>query len=229
MLHPLLHQNPPHISRVPQWRPLFDLVWDLRVLREDLLLQKLLAKWVRTYLVDGHVDEFWLFVEADVVVTDEWVLLKFNAEVVGLVLGQTLSQKVVPNTHLSIQDKVHLRDLIFFVKNETVLRLAVKFRWSEAKADFKEEVFIVYLVLDVCPWETVLRLHFLKKLVKINIQAPRNEESPESEYYIIEEIVKNNVVLDLFWTLAQVFIVNLHIAEPVFRPKERKMTVDLVD
>lgn len=157
------------------------------------------------------------------------MLLKFNAEVVGLVLGQTLSQKVVPNTHLSIQDKVHLRDLIFFVKNETVLRLAVKFRWSEAKADFKEEVFIVYLVLDVCPWETVLRLHFLKKLVKINIQAPRNEESPESEYYIIEEIVKNNVVLDLFWTLAQVFIVNLHIAEPVFRPKERKMTVDLVD
>ena len=75
VLLPLFHQHPPHVPHVPQFRALLDLVGDLRVLREDLLLQERLGLGVGTDFVDGHVDELGLLVEANVVIANERVFL----------------------------------------------------------------------------------------------------------------------------------------------------------
>lgn len=41
--------------------------------------------------------------------------------------------------------------------------------------------------------------------------------------------MQKNMVLDLFWTLAQIFIINLHATQSILLPEEREVTINLID
>lgn len=111
----LLHEDTADVPHVSQLGSLFDLVCDMWIIREDLLLKELLWKRVGINFVDGHVDEFRLLVKANVVVANERMLFKLNAEMVRLVLGQPLSHQVVTNTNFTLQKEIHIRHFIFLV------------------------------------------------------------------------------------------------------------------
>lgn len=59
--------------------------------------------------------------------------------------------------------------------------------------------------------------------------ASRNKESSKPENDVIEEVVKQDVVLNLLWTLAQVLIIYLHGVQSVLCPEVREVAIDLVD
>jgi hypothetical protein len=113
----LLHENLSDIKLVSQVSTLLDLVSNMRILREYLFLEELLLERVGADLVNGHVDELRLLIEADIVIANERMLLEFDAKVVLLLLRETLSHKIVTNSDLAFKDEVHIRHLIFLVQN----------------------------------------------------------------------------------------------------------------
>lgn len=117
------------------------------------------------------------------------MFLEFDTKVVLLLLRETLCHKIVANADFAFEDEVHIRHFIFLIQNQSVFQLDIKLSRLKPKADLKQKVFIVHLVG----------------------LAARNEEGSEAENDIVKQVVEEDVVLDLFWTLIHIFIVNLHL------------------
>jgi len=71
MLLALLHEDLSDIELVSQISTLLNLVCNMWILRENLLLKELLLEGVCTDLIDGHVDELRLLIEANIVIANE--------------------------------------------------------------------------------------------------------------------------------------------------------------
>lgn len=71
MLLALLHEHLSDIELVSQISTLLNLVCNMRILRENLLLKELLLEGICTDLIDGHVDELRLLIEANIVIANE--------------------------------------------------------------------------------------------------------------------------------------------------------------
>ena len=96
------------------------------------------------------------------------MLFQFDAKVVLLLLGQSLSHQVVADADLAFQDEVHVRHLVLLIKNEPVFQLNVKLGRLESKANFKQKVLVIHLIS----------------------LAPRNKECPESENDVIKQVMQ---------------------------------------
>lgn len=54
------------------------------------------------------------------------MLLEFDAEVVGLVLGEALSHQVVTDADLAFKKEVHVRHFVLLVQDESIFGLHVE-------------------------------------------------------------------------------------------------------
>lgn len=209
MLLFLLLKYSSNVPKISHFRSLLDFVCNLRIFGEYFFLKELLGKRVGTDSIDCHVDEFWFFVETNVVVTNEGMLLKFDSKMIQvIILSKTLTRhQLITNTNLTFQQEIHIGHFITFFKDVFVFLWIVEFWWLQTKADFEQEVLIFYLCLLVSWYK----------------------ECPESENDIIKQIMQQNVILYLFWTLAQIFVVNFHWVQSILIPEKWKVTINLID
>ena len=91
------------------------------------------------------MDELWLGVTADVVVTEEGIRVDLVRQVVRLPI-QRLLVGVVTNANSSTQDEVHLEDLFFFVIDDILFFLVAKVARFESKGHIVQEFTLLVLL-----------------------------------------------------------------------------------
>lgn len=107
---------------------------------------------------------------------------------ISLLLRQPLRHGIVANSDLAFKQEVHVRDFVLHVKNQAVLLLIVELGRFQAEANFVKEVLV----------------HHLFALVT------RDEEGPEPKDYIVEEVMKQDMVLYLLGALLEVLVIEIH-------------------
>ena len=168
----LFHEHTTDIWHIPFFSLLLYLVGNVRIFWEYLLLKEVFREAISTNFADCHIDKLRLLIEANIIITYEWVLLQLNFNMVRLVLGQSLRHQIVTDSYLTFSDEVHICNFILFVKNEPVFWLNVKLAGDEAKTDLKKKLLIKYSFITffgIISW---------------------NEEKSKSEYDIVKEIMK---------------------------------------
>lgn len=86
---------------------------------------------------------------AHVEVTDVSRLLVLDTSA-DLPFGQALSQHVMADANVSLQDEVHLRNFVLFIEDESIVGdCRVELGWFQAEADVVEEATAALDVVDL--------------------------------------------------------------------------------
>ena len=95
---------------------IFKFILDLRVLFKDVILQILLAQGEGVHFLLSSVNKLRLSVVANIVVTDVATFVNDKTDLVRL-LRWVLRKQIEADSYLTLQNKVHLRDFVFFIVN----------------------------------------------------------------------------------------------------------------
>lgn len=120
-----------------------------------------------------------------------------------LLFRETLSHQIVPDANISLDDEVHVRNLIFFVNYEVVRIGLIEFLGLETEANVVQELGLNVLI--------------------------GVEEVTELKDYVIKQIVDKYMSLYLPGTLVEVLIVFVHSEEAVLCPVVGEVVVYLAD
>jgi hypothetical protein len=170
--------NASNILVVPSLRSVLDLLGNFQVLREDLLEKELLceAKASDDLSAFGLVDEFAPLVVAHIEVANVSRLLVLDSSA-DLPFGQALSQHVMADANVSLQDEVHLRNFVLFIEDQSIVGdCRVELGWFQAEADVVEEATAALDVVDL-------------------------EEASESVDDVIKQVREQDIMLDNFGNL----------------------------
>tara|TARA_B110000305_G_C19175536_1_gene509461 strand:- start:27 stop:497 length:471 start_codon:yes stop_codon:yes gene_type:complete len=138
----IFHQNLSYILQISSFTINNNLLSNLRVFREQIVLQKSFAKGYALHIRHGNKDKLRLLVCTNVVIANEGTWLLFDSEL-ELLRGQALGHKVVTNAYDTLLDEVHVSYFVLLVQNKFIFIDVVELLWSEAKADIVKELRVV--------------------------------------------------------------------------------------
>ena len=131
------------LANIQSCRVLTNLLFDLRVLWEDVFVDELLGKGESFDISQGgHVNKLAFGVVDDVVVTNH-LLARLSQGDSMRFCGASICQ-AESDSNRSIMDKVHLWYLIFLVIDDPIFFSGFKFSWHKPKSNIiKESCFVV--------------------------------------------------------------------------------------
>ena len=103
-----------NVSNISFFRSFFDFKTNHWILFKDFFKQELFLKLHCFHILFSGVDEFTFFVEANIVITNIRILMKFNWRICR-VLTRCLDHTIVSDGYSSFLDEIHVRNLIFFI------------------------------------------------------------------------------------------------------------------
>ena len=203
VLLPFVEKDFSDIVDVSSLRLFLDFDRNFWILGKDVSNEELLFKLHGHNIFTRHVNELTFFIKAHIIVTYIRELLQLNGNL-KLVLTQSLSHKVVSNANFSFLDKVHMRNFIFFIKNQRIIDVIVvlKLSWNKTKANIVQELGV--------------------KVIK------SIEEGSEFVNHIVKQVLEDKMLLYSSGTLVEKLVVLFYRFESVICPVERKVLVYLV-
>ena len=197
-----LHELFTNVGHVSLFGTISDLYRNQWILREDVFEDELLGQCNTLDILLCHVDELGFLVAANIIITNIGVGFAFDSQLV-LLLRYTLRHKVVADTHNSFLDEVHVGDFMLLIQNELVVIVVVKLLWPQSKADIIQK----------------FRVHVFSRV----------EESSELVDYVIEKVMKHDVLFNPNWTLVEVLIFLCEGLQSIVGPVVGKVSINLVD
>jgi len=116
------------------------------------------------------------------------MLLELDSKIVWFFLWKSLWAQFIPDTYFAFGQEEHVSDLVIFIKDKAI------FFW------------LVEL------WRLKTEAYFIKEILIMNLLSltTRNKESSKSVNNVIKQIMQKYVMLYLYGTLFQKFVIYIH-------------------
>jgi len=135
------------------------------------------------------------------------MLLELDSEIVWFFLWKSLWAQFISDSYFAFGQEEHVSDLIILIKDKAIFFWLVEFWRLKTEANFIKEILIMNLLS----------------------LTTRNKESSKSVNNIIKQIMQKYMMLYLYGTLFQKFVIYIHRLQSILVPIEREMTIHLIN